>query len=293
VTTLESCYRRLLRAYPPAYRRAHGEEILGTLMEASEGRERPSVREAASLIGGGLTARVRRSVERPVPWWADGLHLGIFLTALSTMAPGTVESLYYGFSTHGAGWIVGSTVLVLALWRGWVRTALPLALIGAFLVGRPPFGLAYALPGVGSTYGSWGLVGPYPVVAAGLVILAVGPSRRLRPRSLWWLAVPVIAIASAHLNMQVNAPFALGWAVPTVTELLLLSAGVWATAVVRDLRWLLSAAIFIVPGNVPLLYFLLNYQMMPSVLSLVVWGVEAALLLAMAAAAYRARRACA
>jgi len=52
---LERWYRRLLRAYPMAYRRAHGDEILATLMDSAEpGRRRPSWADAADLTRGAL-----------------------------------------------------------------------------------------------------------------------------------------------------------------------------------------------------------------------------------------------
>src|ERR1700733_2274034 len=55
---LERRARRLLRAYPAAYRADRGEEIIGTLLEAvPPGREWPPSREAAALIAAGLHAR--------------------------------------------------------------------------------------------------------------------------------------------------------------------------------------------------------------------------------------------
>ncbi|MDN3355602.1 hypothetical protein [Actinomadura sp. DC4] len=86
MSALESHYRRLLRAYPPAYRQAHGEEIIGTLLQASGDRRLPSPVEAAGLIGGGVTARMRAATAHPVAWWADGLHLGVLLIALANLA---------------------------------------------------------------------------------------------------------------------------------------------------------------------------------------------------------------
>jgi hypothetical protein len=62
VSTLERRTRMLLRAYPPAYRRDRGEEILGTLLEATPpGRTWPVPRDAWSLIRGGLAARAARN----------------------------------------------------------------------------------------------------------------------------------------------------------------------------------------------------------------------------------------
>jgi hypothetical protein len=58
VSALERCCRWLLLAYPAWYRRGRGEEMLGTLLEASPpGRRRPSLRDARALIAGGLRVR--------------------------------------------------------------------------------------------------------------------------------------------------------------------------------------------------------------------------------------------
>jgi hypothetical protein len=55
---LERHARLLLRAYPPAYRADRGEEMLGTLLEATpDGRDWPSARDTRSLLTGGLRAR--------------------------------------------------------------------------------------------------------------------------------------------------------------------------------------------------------------------------------------------
>ena len=55
---LERHARLLVRTYPPAYRADRGEEIVGTLLEATPpGRNWPLAYEAASVISGGLRAR--------------------------------------------------------------------------------------------------------------------------------------------------------------------------------------------------------------------------------------------
>jgi hypothetical protein len=58
VTTLERRCRLLLLAYPAGYRQDRGEEIIGTLLEATpEGRSWPTVRDVRGLVMGGLRAR--------------------------------------------------------------------------------------------------------------------------------------------------------------------------------------------------------------------------------------------
>ena len=74
---LERRCRWLLLAYPPDYRAAHGEEIIGTLLEAASPTQRfPSGREATGLLLGGLRTRARQAsaaspprVWTPAPCW--------------------------------------------------------------------------------------------------------------------------------------------------------------------------------------------------------------------------------
>src|SRR5215471_6000904 len=64
---LERRIRLLLRAYPPGYRAERGEEMLGTLLEATpDGRGWPSARDSWSLLAGGIRAR-RAANRQPGP----------------------------------------------------------------------------------------------------------------------------------------------------------------------------------------------------------------------------------
>lgn len=61
-------YERLLVTYPSAYRRAHGEEMIGTLLDAAQPNQQlPAPREVASLLLGGLRTRAVRR-----PWSRRG-----------------------------------------------------------------------------------------------------------------------------------------------------------------------------------------------------------------------------
>jgi hypothetical protein len=58
MTALERRCRLLLQAYPAAYRQDRGEEIIGTLLEATPvGRSWPVARDVRGLLMGGLRAR--------------------------------------------------------------------------------------------------------------------------------------------------------------------------------------------------------------------------------------------
>ncbi|GAA2394898.1 hypothetical protein [Dactylosporangium salmoneum] len=64
---LQRRYARLMLAYPRAYRRTHGAEIVTTLMDAAgPDRSRPTAAEARDLLLGGLRQRFRLPVGRLV-----------------------------------------------------------------------------------------------------------------------------------------------------------------------------------------------------------------------------------
>ncbi|GIM96160.1 hypothetical protein [Paractinoplanes toevensis] len=73
--TLENQYRRLLLAYPGRYRRAHGAEIVTTLLEmAGDGQTRPTRSDAWHLFVSGVRQRFRLPA-RPLVWVAAALIL--------------------------------------------------------------------------------------------------------------------------------------------------------------------------------------------------------------------------
>ena len=77
---LERRYQRLLHAYPAAYRRERGTEMLDTLLHDHPGGRWPSIREAWALLSGGL--RVRSGVTAPVPLWVSLRQVGLLAALL-------------------------------------------------------------------------------------------------------------------------------------------------------------------------------------------------------------------
>ena len=55
-----------------------------------------------ALIRGGAIARARGTAAGPVPWWADGIHLGVFVIALAacTLTAAKVLDATIGLTTH-------------------------------------------------------------------------------------------------------------------------------------------------------------------------------------------------
>ena len=275
-------YALFMRAYPKEYRAAHGSEIVGTLLEAGvPGRRTPSLREAAWLVAGGLKVRLHATTERG-SWWTDGLHLGVLVLALLNLP------LNLGLYPY---WFAGSALLVLALLRGWVWMALPLALVSVFQVSRPlVFGahLMGVVPIFGPMYGDWPDILQFGVVAAGLIVLvtwrgmALRPERRLRPRSWKWLALAALLVIASTHQTGISSHLEILW---TILEGSLMLVAIWATAMTADARWLLAAVVYLLPAIADL-----ATPDRLSLLSSAYWDVLGLLVLAMATAVVTAGR---
>jgi hypothetical protein len=267
-------YQRLLFAYPTDYRAAHGEEILGTLLEAARPTQRwPSWRESTSLLLGGLRLRAREAAkESPTRLWTDGLHLGVLLVVLVNLG----HALQMQFPL----WIALVAVGALAVLRGWGRPALAATAIAALAVARPllpQVGLPWWLPG----YGDWSAVGRYVWPAVVLAVLAWPGVGRLRPRSWWWLLLPA---AQAALPLTAG-PWSL---VKAGAEMGLLLAVLVVAVGALDPRPAIAAAVYLVPG---LLYGAESIaEGASSTLALGYWMVLAVFTTTLAAAAWRIRR---
>lgn len=90
-------YRMALYAYPGAYRKGRGAELLSTLAEGDDERGRASTREALALTGSGLAARAR------IAGSGDGLLVIaaalVFTTALLGL---TWAEHWYAYNGHAA-----------------------------------------------------------------------------------------------------------------------------------------------------------------------------------------------
>jgi hypothetical protein len=298
--SLEQRYRRLLRAYPKAYRERQGEELISTLMEAADPQaRRPAFREALSLAAGGFAVRVRQARPAEVPGWVDGLHLGVLAVTTTTFAT-HMNVLPYLIRPV---WTALAIALMVALIRGWMRVALPLAIIAALHVSRPMIlgsGAAW-IPFFGPAYGDISLVIPYWLAVAGLAVLAVRPgtAARTRPlrgidvqwwgptlpaRSSLWLLVPAFCWALQFVQFGFQEYPA--WTLSRASLELLVLAGVFcATVAARDGRWALAAAIYLIPGLVYLAENLTGQGRR----GLVYWGLLTMLVAASLVAARRSR----
>jgi hypothetical protein len=231
---LERRYRWLLLAYPPDYRAAHGEEIIGTLLEAASPTQRfPSGREATGLLLGGLRTRARQAAAASPPRvWSDGLHLGVLLIVLANLS----QALELGRGPWTALVAVGAVAVL----RGRTRTAMVATALAALAAARPllpPVELPWWLPG----YGDWSAVARYAVPVAVLAVLAWPKGSRPppRPRSWWWLLLPVVHVAFP--------PVAQPWLVGGL-GVGFLAAVLVVTVGALDPRPAVATAVFLLPG---------------------------------------------
>jgi hypothetical protein len=115
MTSLERRGRLLLRAYPAAYRAQRGEEIIGTLLEATPaGRRSPTLRDGAALLIGGLRARV-------------GQYRGLGAAASMRQAALLAAAIYLGFAASDylpSGLTLPGLILVSASLLPWLVGAI-------------------------------------------------------------------------------------------------------------------------------------------------------------------------
>lgn len=203
MNALEGRYRLLFRAYPRAHRQEREDEVVGVLLDAARpGQQRPTVREAASIVGNGLLVRARSADD-----WREGVRwAGLAALALAVGMAGLAVGIAglppvssalvgpgYGPAGPSSAWFPGT------FWG----VGLVLALVVAVLDGRRVRSIATAaiavLAGVGTVAGSdvagflrWYVV---PFVAfLGLSLLAGGATRRSR--------LVAVAVGSAMAGKQ-------------------------------------------------------------------------------------------
>jgi hypothetical protein len=137
VTPLERRCRWLLRAYPAWYRRSRGEEMLGTLLEASPpGRRWPSVRDARALVIGGLRVqaigglRVRGwTWSLSMVWVAAGAVITGYIFYATTNNYISADIIGTGIIGIGAGPAAVQIAAVLAS-AAWLALPLPVLIAG-------------------------------------------------------------------------------------------------------------------------------------------------------------------
>jgi hypothetical protein len=203
MTALERRCRLLLRAYPAAYRQQRGEEIIGTLLEATpQGRSWPLARDVRGLAVGGL--RARAALNRRLTTAAN-LRIAVLVGIAGYLAFSAAAYLVVAVHAligldvaHQAGWpalavavLVGVTVAL-----AWVSSRRAL-LLAAVLVAAA----AVSLTGVwGHSDFGW----PVTELAC-LAALALLAGRAERPGGRWLWPVALVAAVPLVANFLPGA----------------------------------------------------------------------------------------
>jgi hypothetical protein len=196
MTPLERRCRRLMLAYPQTYRRERGEEILGTLLEATPaGRRSPLLRDNRALVAGGLRARAARNRRLSVTTrlrLAVLLGVSIYLGAVAGADLGGLVAISPRVLSHPGGW--------LPLLAGLLTAA---AVLVSWLARRTVIVIAAALAAAAAAASGFWLGSPVlhqtVSVLVSLAVLAVLAGRaQLPPRG--WLWLPALAAAASLLE---------------------------------------------------------------------------------------------
>ena len=206
MTGLEQRARLLLRAYPPAYRQTRGEEILGTMLEATPpGRAWPPLRDAWSLVRGGLRARAARNRRAGLAAslrQAALLGFALFLTKIageqfqdfSFARPSSADHLV----TAGLLPLLAGCLLLAAVAAAWsgrrglvLATAIAAAPVVAWREYTYPQGTPFPrLPSpVQASLILWAVLA---VVSLAALVILTRDTERLAPA---WLSLPGLALA--------------------------------------------------------------------------------------------------
>jgi hypothetical protein len=184
MTGLERRCRWLLRGYPASYRADRGDEILGTLLEASApDRSWPAARDTRALILGGLRVRAWQHQRQTT---ASALRQAVLLAAVLDLAHWSSQ----GLGSSRAEWGYTSPSMSFA-WLTLMLGLLTLAAMAGAWFGRRVVvvGLALAAAGlwVYQPPGSRLYEAAEPVLALAVVAVLVVLRERL-PRSWLWFA---------------------------------------------------------------------------------------------------------
>jgi hypothetical protein len=247
--------RTVVRLYPTDIRESAGNELVGTLLDASDESRSAYVRQLISLVRSGLLARARSELRQPLARIAAGtLCCVAVMTVMYESVEGIGITLRWGGTWGGStetllySYIIPALILVLfTLRRNRITGILGLAWLAIFLHQHPLLPLSVFLETI-------------PLQAAGFALLAIKPRERLPAgRFLWPVPAIVWLLYQVTLLGQLSG---VGRTTPILAALLLLP---WAPSLALGtaITWALTG-----------IYYLNLYQIVPSAPHLLVEALE-------------------
>jgi len=275
---LERRYRRLLRAYPAAYRRDHEQEILTTLGESSRlGQCWPAPREAWALVAAGVRARALAAGGGSSSGLVtDGIHIGATLLVAANVVRTLLAIVQFGVSGSDAALALAWMFAFATLVRGgrWLPVAgvgiAAAATIAAIVAANRDTLFAHPFQWL-----MW-----EPTVSTNLLPLLLvaflATRRPLRGRSPLLLLIPILPYAI--LMEVIRTPFFIS---STLFGMLLVVTVLALLAAPFDPRPAIAIALFLVPAITLLTAMAVENYTMWSVASWawpVVWACAGAVL---------------
>jgi hypothetical protein len=202
MTALEHRYRRLLWLLPAQHRGAHGDELVGLLLDVAGDRTRPNLVEVFDIVALGIRLRLRA----PAGWprFAASILLTAVLVVGGTRPAGVQVAGYsHGWLMVGPAYLMfgGHLATVAALVAVGLSLLAPLAwVLGARRAALVLFvglvGVQVALVGQTAGFQVSALQYLVPLV----VLLALWRLPTVRPRALWAMLVPLSTLAWAGVG---------------------------------------------------------------------------------------------
>jgi len=243
MTPLERRCLLLLRAYPASYRHDRGEEILGTLLEATpEGRAWPLARDIRCLVTGGLRARAALNRQRTT---AANLRIAVVAGAAAYLAFSTAFEVKFAVLTLAApaerglpdGWhlLLAAALVGLAVALVWVGSRRTVVLTGLTAAA-----IAVSLAGWVPRAFHW----PISELAC-MVVLALLAGRGGRPGRAWLWLVAIVAVLP--LATDLTPTF---WSFPPAAWLVAMGIASLPWSVI-DARPVIATAVFLLAFTLP------------------------------------------
>ena len=196
VTPIERRSRLLLRAYPAAYRRERGEEMIGTLLETTPDRAWPRLQDVRAFAVGGLNARAAQNRRLSA---AANLRIAVMTGSSLYLVMLAAEYLGTGLSEFGLkptpAWywtaLVGASLVATVLLTWITRPAI--AAISALAAAVAVYFLDR-----GPGYPPW----PFMPVFVSLAVIVLLAPRQSRPSPKWLWLIGAFAVAVLWSTMD-------------------------------------------------------------------------------------------
>ncbi len=243
----ELIYRTAVVAYPADYRSQRGDEVVGTLLDATDGRRLPDLRELASIAVDGYRRRVRAA---SAPRWGTAQASALWAAhalAVVTAAVAVVGLMREDHLATSLPPALAPDVHVLGLAVGfWFAAFAATAVATLVALAASAWRTALTLSIAGALVQAWeAMLGPaagFPGAHGHFAVYAWTDVSTL-PREPWhWLAASLVLVACIALSRPRPVPSRAATALRIATSLALVAS----LAIAMDHAFGVAAALIVV-----------------------------------------------